>query len=56
MAKADLLEFDDEVIELLPNATFRVRVENGYEIVALISGNMRKIASVFWPAIMSRWT
>ena len=42
MSKEDLLEFEGEVTELLPNATFRVRLENGHEIIAYISGRMRK--------------
>ena len=42
MAKEELLEFDGEVIELLPNAMFRVRLENDHEILAHTSGKMRK--------------
>jgi translation initiation factor IF-1 len=42
MAKEDLLEFDGEVVELLPNAMFRVRLENDHEILAHTSGKMRK--------------
>ena len=42
MAKDDLLEFEGEVIETLPNTMFRVRLENGHEIIAHISGKMRK--------------
>jgi translation initiation factor IF-1 len=42
MAKEDLIEMEGEVFELLPNATFRVRLENGYEIIAHTSGRMRK--------------
>lgn len=43
MAKEDLIEFSGIVIELLPNAMFRVRlVENGHEILAHASGKMRK--------------
>ena len=42
MAKEDLLEFDGEVVELLPNAMFRVRLENEHEILAHTSGKMRK--------------
>ena len=41
MAKDDLLEFEGEIIETLPNTMFRVRLENGHEI-AHISGKMRK--------------
>lgn len=42
MAKEDLIEFEGEVLELLPNATFRVKLENGHEIIAHTSGRMRK--------------
>jgi len=42
MAKEDLLEFEGEVIELLPNASFRVKLENGHEVLAITSGRMRK--------------
>lgn len=42
MAKEDLIEFNGEVLELLPNATFRVRLENGHEIIAHTAGRMRK--------------
>ena len=41
MAKEELLEFPGVVKELLPNATFRVELENGHEIIAHISGKMR---------------
>ncbi len=42
MAKEELLQFDGKVLELLPNAHFRVILENGYEIIAHTSGKMRK--------------
>ena len=42
MAKEDAIEFSGIVEELLPNAMFRVRLENGHEITAHISGRMRK--------------
>lgn len=35
------IEVGGTVIELLPNAMFKVRLENGYEIMAHISGKMR---------------
>lgn len=37
----DFLEIDGEVVELLPAATFRVKLENGHEILAHLSGKMR---------------
>ena len=41
MAKEELLEFPGEIKELLPNATFRVELENGHEIIAHTAGKMR---------------
>ena len=42
MAKEDNIEMDREVIDTLPNTTFKVRLENGHEVIAHISGKMRK--------------
>lgn len=42
MAKEDLIEFSGTVIEVLPNAMFRVKLENDHEILAHTSGRMRK--------------
>ena len=42
MAKEELIEFDGVVEELLPNANFRVKLENGHEIIAYTSGKMRR--------------
>ncbi len=42
MAKEDLIEMAGTVTELLPNAMFRVKLENGHEILAHTSGKMRK--------------
>lgn len=42
MAKEEPLEFDGVVMELLPNATFRVELENGHEVIATMAGKMRK--------------
>lgn len=42
MAKEELIEMGGTVIELLPNAMFRVRLENNHEILAHTSGKMRK--------------
>ena len=41
MAKEDLIEMQGEVIENLPNATFKVKLENGHIVLAFISGKMR---------------
>ena len=42
MAKDDCIEFDGEVVDTLPNTTFRVKLENGHVVIAHISGKMRK--------------
>ena len=41
MAKTDSIELEGTVLEKLPNAMFRVELENGHEILAHISGNLR---------------
>lgn len=40
--KEELIEFEGVVIDTLPNTMFRVRLENGHEVIAHISGKMRK--------------
>lgn len=42
MAKDDLIQLKGEVTEVLPNAMFRVKLENGHDILAHSSGKMRK--------------
>ena len=42
MAKEELLEFTGTVLELLPNAMFRVKLGNGHEVLAHAAGKMRK--------------
>lgn len=42
MAKEELLEFKGVVDELMPNAMFKVTLENGHTIVAHTAGKMRK--------------
>jgi translation initiation factor IF-1 len=41
MPKEDVIEMQGEVVENLPNATLRVKLENGHIIHAFISGKMR---------------
>lgn len=41
MAKEDTIEMQGEVVENLPNATFRVKLENGHIVLGHISGKMR---------------
>ncbi|HVP37278.1 MAG TPA: translation initiation factor IF-1 [Terriglobales bacterium] len=41
MAKEELIQVDGKVLEPLPNAMFRVELENGHVVLAHISGKMR---------------
>lgn len=41
MAKEDLIEVEGKVLETLPNAMFRVELENGHRVLAHVSGKMR---------------
>ena len=42
MAKEDQIEMEGEVIDTMPNTTFKVKLENDHVITAHISGKMRK--------------
>ena len=42
MSKQDLLEFKGTVVDLLPNAMFRVQLENGHVVTAHTAGKLRK--------------
>ena len=41
MSKADMIEVEGTVIDKLPNAMFKVELENGHEVLATISGKLR---------------
>ena len=41
MAKEEGIQVEGTVVEALPNATFRVQLENGHKLLAHISGKMR---------------
>lgn len=41
MSKEDVIEFEGVVEEVLPNTTFKVKLENGHVITAYISGKLR---------------
>jgi len=41
MAKEETIEVEGKVLETLPNAMFRVELENGHKVLAYISGKMR---------------
>jgi translation initiation factor IF-1 len=42
LSKQDLLEFKGVVMDLLPNAMFRVKLENGHTVTAHTAGKLRK--------------
>ena len=42
MSKADVIEIEGIVVEKLPNAMFKVELENGHQVLAHISGKLRK--------------
>jgi len=42
MPKEDVLEYEGVVLEILPNAMFKVRLDNKHEILAHTAGRMRK--------------
>lgn len=41
MAKTDVIEIEGKVVETLPNAMFKVKLENGVEVLAHVSGKIR---------------
>lgn len=41
MTKKDAIRLDAKVVEALPNAMFRVQLENGHQVLAHVSGKMR---------------
>ena len=41
MSKENVIEMQGEVVENLPNATFRIKLENGHVVLGHISGKMR---------------
>ena len=41
MSKTDLIEMEGTIVEKLPNAMFRVELENGHVVLAHISGKLR---------------
>ena len=42
MSKEEILEYEGKVVELLPQANFKILLDNGHEIKAVISGKLRK--------------
>jgi translation initiation factor IF-1 len=41
MSKQDMIELEGTVVEAMPNATFKVELENGHQILTHISGKLR---------------
>jgi translation initiation factor IF-1 len=41
MPKEDVVQMQGEIVETLPNATFRIKLENGHLVLGHISGKMR---------------
>ncbi len=41
MSKEDVIQVEGKIVETLPNAMFRVELENGHRVLAHISGKMR---------------
>jgi translation initiation factor IF-1 len=41
MAKEELIEVEGEIVEALPNAMFRVKLDNGHVVLTHVSGKMR---------------
>ena len=42
MSKEDVIEVEGIVVDALPNAMFKVKLENGFEVLAHISGKLRQ--------------
>lgn len=42
MTKEDLIEFNGTVLEVLSNAMYKVKLENGHEVIAYTAGKMKK--------------
>jgi translation initiation factor IF-1 len=41
LSKEDVIEVEGTILEALPNATFRVELQNGHKILAHVSGKLR---------------
>ncbi len=47
--KEDVIEIEGKVVETMPNAMFTVELENGHQILATVSGKIRKnYIRIFW--------
>jgi len=54
LSKQDLIEMEGTVTESLPNAMFRVDLDNGFNVLAHISGKIRRNYIKIYPAIASK--
>ena len=52
MSKEDVIEIEGIVVEKLPNAMFKVELENGHQVLAHISGKLRKNFIRILPGVM----
>ena len=56
MSKEEAIQVEATVVELLPNAMFRVELENEHKVLAHISGKMRRISSAYCRGTVSWWS
>ena len=58
MAKEEVIQFEGLVLELLPDARFRVQLDSGHEIIAYTAGKMRKfrIRSIVGDSVLVEMT
>lgn len=43
-----MIEIEGKVVDTMPNAMFTVELENGHQVLATVSGKIRKTTFVFW--------
>ena len=55
MSKADVIEVEGVVVEKLPNAFFKVELENGHQILATISGKLRMNFIRILPTLLEKY-
>jgi translation initiation factor IF-1 len=54
MSKEDKVEFEGEVLEALPNAMFKVQLDNGHEVLGHVAGKMRRFRIRILPGVRVR--
>jgi translation initiation factor IF-1 len=55
LAKEEKVEFEGEVVEALPNAMFRVQLDNGHEVLGHVAGKMRRFRIRILPGTGCAW-